>query len=457
MFATLAIYFGLLLVYVPGLIFVAHKGRLLRFPITSFTFLGVFVFNIVGSIFVIVPEMTPRDDYYRHEYVWLLVTQAVIFYLIAFPYVMFSKRENRPVECDRHVDRAFLRVLLVMIGGIVMLYLVNVGLPPLVVIMKGGLSLQDIIRIRTDTVYGLSEFWLYNLGFTTIPLLASIYVLAVKATSPHRLPHSHWIIIGCLCINALPGGKGNVLDFCTAILVGYFLLAGWGASSGRPLLNGKQSVETGKRLQFSYTKTFLFLSAAFIPVLYMYKIYLGPMIEFGDLFSQVVFRIVGVYSESIAAAVVYVERIGPLDGATLPTVRGLFPHDRILLDTEMHNFMFGAPGSVTLSGPAEGYLNFGWTGFVVMAVATFGSMILIEEVLGNMRRTPLTITLIAFYSALATKAAQVSLFAIFVSLTYVCLVAILMMVRKFIVIWFDMGRTIQSPVIPTSQQSRRAS
>ncbi|GAB4140940.1 MAG: hypothetical protein Tsb009_10490 [Planctomycetaceae bacterium] len=450
MLANLAIYFGLILAYFPGLIFIGHRRRLLQFPVTSFTFLGLFVFNVVGSIFVIVPEFSRRDDYYRDEYAWLLVVQAVIFYFVVFPYAMFSKRKPREIEINPQVDRAFFAYLLGVIAGIIALYFVRVGYPPLLVILQGDLNLQDIIKIRTETVYGLPEFWLYNLGFTTIPLMASLYVLAVRAHSPGTLPRACWVIPICLCINALPGGKGNILDFCTALLIGYFLLSGWGNQQQEMsrLRNSHLRMSSEKPLTFSYAKTFFFLIAAFIPVLYMYKIYLGPMIEFGDLFSQLVYRIVGVYSESIAATVVYVEQRGLLGGATLPTVRGLFPHDRILLDSEMHMFMFGAPGSVTISGPMEGYLNFGWVGFIVFLLATFGSMIVIEEFVRSLRWTPLTLSILAFYGALATKVSQISLFAIFISLTYATLVLLLILVRKILVVWFEFGRVVRSPVLP---------
>ncbi|MCH8830305.1 MAG: hypothetical protein IID45_12075, partial [Planctomycetes bacterium] len=454
MIASLAIYLVTLLCYLPGLIFACHRRRMLRFPVTTFTFLGLFIFNVVGSVFVIIPELTGRADFYRTEYFLLLCAQAGLFYLVAFPYVAIARTNDRPVEIKPGADRCFLTILIALIVSIVALYLVRVGTPPLIAIIKGGLSLPDIIRLRTNTIYGLPEFWLYNLGFTTIPLMAAIFALAMRATSPKSLPRARWIILACLCVNLLPGGKGNVLDFCTSLLVAYFLITGWCGREDRhaPLPGIALSPERSTHLKFSYKKTAFYLAAAFLPVLLMYKIYLGPMVEFGDLLSQVVFRIVGVYSESMAAAVVYVEQNGTLGGASLPTIRGLLSHDRMHLDSEMHIFMFGAAGSVTLSGPAEGFINFGWIGFAVMSVLTFGAMIVVEEVLKNMRRTILSITLLAFYSALATKAAQISLFAVFVSLTYVSLAMLLCVVRKSIGLLANTGRAVDGcerlPVSP---------
>eukprot|EP00913_Durusdinium_trenchii_P023347 g21925.t1 len=446
MIATVALYLCIVLVYVPGLIYIANRNRLLRFPITSFTFLGLFVFNVAGSIFVTIPELTGRDDYARTQYNLLLVAQGLLFYLIAIPYVCFAKTPVRRFDVNPRVDRGLLFILMALIAAIITLYSVNVGAPPLFAIMQGGLNLPDIIRIRTNTIYGLPEFWLYNLGFTTIPLITAIYALAMRAFCPDALPCAKWIILACLCVNALPGGKGNVLDFCTALLIAYFLLSGYSHCKGSAAISGMlpRSATSVSKLKFSYSRMLLFLGAAFLPVLVMYKIYLGPTVGFGELLAQVVYRIVGVYSESIAAAVVYVEQRGALGGITLPTIRGLLTHDRILLDAEMHMYMFGAPGSVTLSGPAEGYLNFGWMGFFGMGIATFVSMIIVEEVLKNIRWNVLSISLLAFYSTLATKAAQISLFAVFVSLTYVSLVVLLFAIRKCLVIWQEYGQTIHA-------------
>ena len=147
---------------------------------------------------------------------------------------------------------------------------------------------------------------------------------------------------------------------------------------------------------------------------------------------QIVFRIVGVYSEAMAATVSFVEQYGLLEGSTLPTVRGLLPHERLDVGVTMHQFMFGNMGSVTLPAPAEGYINFGWWGFCLLAAASYGSMILVEQTLLRMPRNVLTASLLVFYSIMATKLAQMSLFLTFVSLTYVVAFMLLVLARNVV-------------------------
>lgn len=437
MLPYVALYACTLLVYLPGLIFIANRQRILQFPVTAFTFLGLFVFNAAGSIFVMLPELPQRDDFFSLNYLYALNLQAVLFYLVAFPYVAVSRPAPTGFTCDRPVDGAFLKVLLMFAAGIVGLYVVNVGLPPLLVILKGGRSLHEIVALRTQAVYGRGDFWLYNLGFTTIPLIAAIHVLAIRSADPGALRGARWIVAACILVNALPGGKGAVLDFCTALLVAYFLIAGW--NDRMPLV---PRVAARPRMRFSYGRTALYLAAAFVPVLAMYRLYLGPVIGMGKMLLELAYRIVGVYSESMAAAVRYVELKGTLNGIQLPTVHGLFTHERLQIEPEMHHFMFGAPGAVPISGPMEGYINFGWSGFLVFCVATFASMIFIEQVLRSAPRNVFTVSILAFYCVLATKASQVSLFATFVSLTYVVVIGALAVVRQSVASWMELGQAV---------------
>jgi hypothetical protein len=437
MLTAFGYYLCTLLVYLPGLIFLFNRKRSLQFPITAFTFLGMFVFNALGSILIISPELTGRPNFFSNEYLLMLNLQVLIFYIIAIPYVACTRYCDYRIVSDYSIDNLFLKFLCLIIAGIVGCYIFLIGAPPLVSILADGLNMKEIIKIRTQTFFGHSDIWIYNLGFTTIPMLTAIYALGRKAVFPERILRVRWIILGCLCISALPGGKGSILEFGTALLIAYYLLSGWSRSKRE----ADSFRNNGLRkkiapLRFSYKKAFLYLVVAFVPTLLMYRIYFGSLLSFGDILMQLVIRIVGVYSEVMAATVSYVGQHSLLDGSTLPTIRGLLGHERLNVGIEMHQFMFGNMGSVTLSGPAEGYINFGWWGFCLMSVATYGSMILVEQVLTRMHRNVLTVSLLVFYSVLATKNAQLSLFLTFVSLTYVVTFGLMILARNVLAIGF---------------------
>jgi len=433
-------YLCTLLVYLPGLIFLFNRKRSLHFPITAFTFLGMFVFNALGSIFIILPELTGRPHFFANQYLLMLNLQAIIFYIIAIPYVACTRHCGDKIVSDYGIDIRFLKFLFLIIAGIIGCYFILIGAPPLMSILVDDLQMRDIIKIRTRTFYGHSDIWLYNLGFATIPTLAAIYALGTKAASSERTLPVRWIVLGCLCLSALPGGKGNVLEFGIALLIAYYLLSGWSS----PKWTAVSFLSVGLRkkfapLRFSLKKALFYLAIAFVPTLVMYSIYFGPSMGTGNILMQIVFRIVGVYSEAMAATVSFVEQHGLLEGSTLPTVRGLLSHERLDVGIAMHQFMFGNMGSVALPAPAEGYINFGWWGFCLMAAASYGCMILIEQTLLRMPKNVLTASLLVFYSIMATKLAQMSLFLTFVSLTYVVTFMLLILARNVIAVRFQFG------------------
>jgi hypothetical protein len=438
-------YFCTLLVYLPGLIFLINRKRILQFPITTFTFLGMFVFDALGSISIIAPELTGRLNFFSYEYLLMLNLQVLIFYTIAIPYVACSRKCDKRLVSDYRIDTMFLKFLFLIIAGIVGCYFILIGAPPLVSILANGLNMDEIIKIRTQSFFGHLDIWFYNLGFTTIPMLTAIYALGRKAASPERIVPVRWVIFGCLCVSALPGGKGSVLEFGTALLIAYYILSGWSTSKRTAVSFRNDGLRKTYPLQFSYKKSLLYLSTAFVVTILMYRIYFGSLLNTGDILMELAIRIVGVYSEVMAATVSFVEQHGFLEGSTLPTIRGLLSHERLNVGNVMHNFMFGGSsniGSCPLPGPVEGYINFGWWGFCLMAAATYGSMILVEQTLTRMPRNVLTVSLLVFYSVLATKNAQMTLFLTFISLTYVVTFGMLILARNVIAIGFRSGLAV---------------
>ena len=436
-------YLCTLMVYLPGLIFFFNRKRSLQFPITTFTFLGMFVFNALGSIFIILPELTGRSNFFSMNYLLMLNLQVLIFYVIAIPYVACTRYCENRIVSDFRTDNLFLKFLFLIIAGIVGCYVILVGAPPLVSILTDSLNMDEIIKIRTKSFYGHSDIWFYNLGFMTIPMLTAIYALGSKTAFPERILPVRWIILGCLCISALPGGKGSVLEFGTALLIAYYLLSGWNASKRRAVAFSEHGLRNEfSPIRFSYKKAFLYLAIAFVPTFVMYYIYFGSLMSTEDILMKLVVRIVGVYSEAMAATVSFVEQHGFLEGSTLPTIRGLLGHERFDVGVAMHYFMYGNQGTTTLPSPVEGYINFGWWGFCLLSAATYGCMILVEQVLTRMPRNVLTLSLLVLYSVLATKNAQISLFLTFVSLTYVVTFGLLILARNVIAIRFRFGLSV---------------
>ncbi len=222
-----------------------------------------------------------------------------------------------------------------------------------------------------------------------------------------RRKHRDWMMVlvaGCVFFTMLPGGKGNVLDILTAMVIGYLLYtAGYTSAGPRPIAHAKLA---------------LACVATATPVAMMYLLYLGLSYEGLGVQWHALYRIFGVNPEAIAATIRYTQEHGFLGGRTLPTVWGLFPHDTVNVSVEMHTYLFGKGGGVPLSTLAEGYINFGWLGALTLTAISLCVVVAAEETFKRIPMKPLSFSFLVLYTLFVTKLSQVSLFATFVSLTY---------------------------------------
>lgn len=413
MIQGITLYLIVLGVYLPGLVYMVRSRTLTRYPVVGFTFLGIFLQNAFASIAVIFPELVGRQmyspilgtrGYFSLHFVGMLVVQALLFYAICGTYLRYAAPQRRDFALAPNADRTMLLALLVVIAGIVARYVAEVGMPPLVAIVTGTVDAATVIDYRIRSTYGMEDYSLFALGMSTLTLVAAAYALFMGLTrgriGVYALP-----IVGCAVVSGLPGGKGSMLDIAVALIIAYLLFsAGYTPAGAR---------------RVPWSRIGMFGAAAFVPVLLLYRVYAGDRMGMGGILREMLYRMFGVNSESFAATVWYTRTLGFLDGRTLPTLRGLLSHEQVNTSEEMHYFMFGPRGGAPISAIAEGYLNFGWLGFVAMAVFTFLVVIAVQAAFNRLPANLFTLSMLVLYTVFATKISQVSLFATFVSLTYI--------------------------------------
>ncbi len=411
-----ALYLLTLLVYVPWLVRAARTRKFYEYPVVSFCFLGLFVCNAVGSLLVAFPTWYDRPDVWTVEYVLLLIAQAVLFYAVTGVYFLFVKGRPRPAPAPPRLasELLFLHVLLALVCIILLVYVNDVGMPPLIEIIRGNLDETNVIGYRTETTVGLDRFYLYNLAFGPLPVVLCVQAFVLKLT--RRLPAAYAYALMALAFffASLPGGKGSIIDILTALGIAYMLVL-WGYLGGTP-----------RPLRMSRLVLPALLGVT--PVLLMYRLYMGPEAAASSILSSLTYRIIGVYSETTAGSVIYTQVVGFLHGASFPTIRGLLKHTQVGLSDEMHFFLFGGPGGAPVPVAGEGFVNFGWPGFLVLTLIAYAIVIGLQEAFRRMEMDVFRLSLLIFYVLAATKMAQTSLFANLVSLTYtaaiVCLIAL---------------------------------
>ena len=427
MIEKIALYLITLFVYVPGLIYALKIEKISRYPILLFCFIGMFIFNALGSIFIMFPDLFTRTNFFSYKYILMLNLQAIIFYGVNLIYFHFKKKSYPKKVCKiTFVDKLLRYFLIFMVGIFLGIFFWKVGNPPLLEILTGNLdSYSKIISYRTEKVYSNKYGILPVMSLYVLPILTAVYIFAESSLKKKRSYYDYLLIFGCIFIVALPGGKGNILDIVTALFIAYLLLGG---TRGVPKA----------RKPIVYAQLLFWLSVALMPVAILYKFYYSTVVSGVEIFKSFVYRIVGVYSESMAATVAYTETKGFLEGITFPRFKGfLHTSQPIDLGEVMSQFIFNSEGSAPVSAFAEGYINFGWIGFILITIITFILIILLQETLKSIPQNMLTFSLLVSYCMFATKISQISIFAFILEPSFTLLFALIIGMRYLFFLFYS--------------------
>lgn len=399
------LYAAIVLAYVPGLIAIVKLDYIGRLPIVLFCFLGLFVFNALGSILVLLQKYSSSGvPLVSTEYVLMLIGQACLFYLIVGPYVL-SKSQIIGHHLEiRTTDRWFTVVLAASIILILTLYYQEVRSFLIFDLFSGELNARTALQYRMEKSHGLENMFLYRFGFFVFPsLLASMLTFMCLIERRINLRRS-CLYLFSLIPSLLLAEKAGVLRVVQPVLIGYVFFV---CHSGKHIL------------QAINRKVALVLVAISLPTIAITTLYYNSHQQpFWGIMRVLQFRLFGAHSQSLAGIVPLVKERGLYYGSTLPTIHGLLPHKRVILQDEMHLYLAGSPGVIPVSALGEGYVNFGWAGFVAFALLTFGTVIVLQEFFLRFRLGLISYTWHIWYAYLAMMMATTSVFATLISLTY---------------------------------------
>lgn len=180
-------------------------------------------------------------------------------------------------------------------------------------------------------------------------------------------------------------------------------------------------------------RTLLVVLLTFVPTAFSYLAYFNlPSDTLRSAFDQFLFRMIGVYSETMAASEPFVDAHGYLGGVTMPNAKGLFPHERFNFEAAMHGCLAvgskyrsqaALPSASPFPATAEGYIDFGWPRFVLFSVVAFASVVAVQEILLLLRARfgAAAWALLAWYGYLAFTLMSTTVFATFISLIHTVL------------------------------------
>jgi hypothetical protein len=403
--------------YFPGVVAALMLPRLTVMPVVTFAFLGMFLFTAVGSFLIMTRPHWALGSLFSSAYVMMLLGQAVIFYAVVGPYLWWRKL---PLSVDVGSVGAgnLLRAVLALATlAILAYYYAKVGRFLLFDLVAGRINRVNILEYRALT-YGLPEYPLLRLGFFVFPALIAAITVAMASARGHLTGRTILVMGLCMVPPLLLAEKAAVLHMAAVVFIAYAVRLGdWGLPLAAALRG----------------RTLLFVLLAFIPTAFSYLAYFNlPGDTVRSAFDQFLFRIVGVYSETMAASVPFVDAHGYLGGVTMPNAKGLFPHERFNLEAAMHGFLAAGseyrsqvalPGASPVPATAEGYVNFGWSGFVLFSVVAFASVVAVQEILLRLRARfgAAAWALSAWYGYLAFTLMTTTVFATFISLIHTVL------------------------------------
>ncbi|MCK8827686.1 oligosaccharide repeat unit polymerase [Natroniella acetigena] len=366
------IYISLMIIYIPGVLFLLHKKIFLIFPLPSVYFLSLFVFNVLGSLVVIFPSMNIYgfQDLFSIEYYLILVLQCIFFYLMLF---LFCNNRNR--RYNSLIKRAngiklyllFYILWFFSIISIILFLFFGGNLPIFNISELLSLSNRGIVELRSAAVRSVPRFHWFRIGFYNLPQLATLLSFLIykrKKTCFNKVMfYISFIMASFLSISFLY--KDKLAVFLVMIVFTLIIY--------------------DKKIY--YKRIISSIVVGIITILFFYFLYFSETeinYYFNFVIPSLINRIVGVYSIGLAAVIEVVEHQGFFLGTTFINPMGIFPYESVTLGRVVHLFLFGRTGNATVPAIGEAYANFGWLGIFLFLFLINYSLFFLNFLVNNL-------------------------------------------------------------------------
>lgn len=397
-----SLYAAVLLAYLPGVIALCIWRKCWHFPLMCFAFLGMLFFNAIGSISVFSEHKLYLLDFdtadVAVELACVLVFQVLMFYLVAGAYLAWRPTVRMTPVADGN-DRSLLLIGIVIIVLLGVMYYVETGTFLILQFLNGSMNMANALQFREQYVYGLKWWSLYNLGFFFLPLLLSSYALILLLVDRRQT----WIVLMTLVVSLGSyislGSKSGFLIFVLSFSVTYLTYFGMVGGALTRFLH--------------FRKYWIFVGMSLVLLYLGYNRALQGGVSPFSFAHQVWYRVFVTYPETLAGALSFFHDFGTLGVSVLPTMRGLLSHEQISLSVELHSYIAGSPGGVSVPFAAEAFLIGGWPALLVVVPMLFAALIVLQEI---SFLAPGRVAAIAFSALYAYLALNISMNGMFASL-----------------------------------------
>lgn len=339
-------------------------------------FIGIYVFNIIGSIEVI------RDErLFSYMYFYSLLIIIVLFYL--FYMVVFSFKSKLYIDWRSihlgHINSIIPLFVMLWAYSFFMffLYYQRHGLPALFHVSL--FQYTDIYALRAKGSTSLPEgmHW-YRFAFNTIPSFIFVYTYILKRLKPTRRTRIafYFNAVLVLVFYSLYLYKAPYIYLILYILLVLFFLKG--KNLGIKKMVGYMALGMGTIIVM--LRLYL-LNRGFMDVLKLTSYFLYR-------------RICIVYTKAHAYMIqIFPDQHDFFYGRTFGNPGHILPYEPVNLSQFLGNWVHGILQNYSAPSFSQGYANFGWLGFILVILVMFFQIILLQIIFKKCPKNPLFLAL----------------------------------------------------------------
>ena len=357
------LYYILILLPLPLLIILIKRNHYSYCLPPFVAFLGIYIFNIIGSL-----EVIKNNNLFSWRYYFSLLTIILMFYLFYLFIFIFGKklyinwrRLNIKAGYSQNIGAILLLFWAFSIFMFYVYYKKN-GLPAIFNISL--FDYNDIYKIRAAKSTNLAEgmHW-YRLAFSTIPSFIFVYTfILMRLKSSRKLKAIFFLNLPIvLFFSSLTLHKKPF-----AYLILYMLII---------------EFSINKR-KIGFKKLFIYFIGIFGCIAMMLRIYLlnRDIVEVITILPKYFYnRICVAYTVAHAHILsIFPEKHDFFYGATLGNPGQIFPYSPVNLSQFLEYWVYGRLGNYSSPSFSQGYANFGLTGIIVIVLVMFLQIIMLQ-------------------------------------------------------------------------------
>ena len=350
-------YLHFFIFFLNSIVVFYNKIYLKQFLFTCFYF-SYQILVVLGSIYIYYPELIlyENNDFYSSNFtIVLFLIQALFFVSTLLLSSSHTINKFSFANQEKHHFITRLPILIIISASIVLFDLISNGPPVFYKFFSSGLSNNELVTLRTESISNQNFFFINQTGYYLIPLIVSLILhkqYLIKKTAHSKIKYIISLIISSLLALSFMH-KGPLIILWTSIFINFLIHKNFNLSSS-----------------YYFKIFFTLLILVFLQYVLVFR---NQTFDSYVVLKSISQRIFGVYSIQLAVLVKFIETEGFMYLSTIPNFGGLIiGHTPFDLSRKIYEIMFFADGNAPPPSIGYGYAALGFLGvFINFLITTF--------------------------------------------------------------------------------------